>query len=141
MPRYFKAKVSHLVEICRCTACATQSPVCFFIAMSTPNIIQNAYMMLTFFRRDSRVTDGVISSSMCWSCTNISFLAVQNGILFSFIFTCDNAHSKMPKNASHVFGLSTATWLAPLSAFNDCGRYSSDGHIILPQYLCQYYIL
>ena len=90
--------------------------LCFCIAMSTPNILQNAESMSVTLFRDSSFADGVFRSSMyTGSPANIGFPGSPgSSVLFSYSEACDNATGSMSKNASHIVGLSTAPRLATL---------------------------
>ena len=83
IPRYFSACAAYLVYNWSCTACGIQFPLCtrsvglagmftddqlydlsFCMAMSTPNITQNAEMMSACLCSDSSAADGVMRSFM-----------------------------------------------------------------------------
>ena len=81
--------------------------------------------MSAFFCSSSSVVDGAMRSSMyARSCANMSFLGSLGSSMLSFLIW-DSATSRMSKNTSHAVGLSTAPWLAPLTALNGRGRLSS----------------
>ena len=110
--KYIRASAACCGDIGSCTECGIQSPplwtisvelasistddqfvtydLSFWIAMSTPNIIQNAEMISAFLSSNSSFAFGVIRSSMyAGLCVNLSLPGSPGSIMISFFISGD----------------------------------------------------